>query len=99
VWKSFRVALKNVFKRFGKVYSNAVGMVLTVIIINMSFGLFTFMAGLIISVPISFLLYNSLGMVFAYEVQGMRYYVDIYNVVTPNKKEISDKLKDMKFIV
>jgi len=29
----------------------------------------------------------------------MRYYVDIYNVITPNKKEISDKLNDMKYII
>ena len=63
------------------------------------FGLFTCLVGLIVTVPASFLLYSSFGMVSAYESQGMRYYVDIYNVITPKKKERLDKLTDMKYIV
>ena len=63
VWKSLRYSIKSVFKRFGRVFSNAIGMVLV------------------------------------YDDQGMRYYVDIYNVVTPSKKEITDKLKEMKYII
>lgn len=99
VFKSLKVGLKMSFRHFGRVFSNAIGMVLTIFIINMSFGLFTFGVGLVVSVPISYLLYNVFGMVVVYEGQGMRYYVDIYNVITPKKKEISDKLKDMRFVV
>jgi len=99
VFKSLKVGIKNAFRRFGRVFSNAVGLVVTIIILNMFFGLFTFMVGLVLSVPISFLLYNAFGMVVVYEGQGMRYYVDIYNVVTPTKKEVSDKIKDMKYVI
>jgi len=45
------------------------------------------------------MLYCSFGMIVAFEGQGMRYYVDIYNVITPKKKETSDKLVEMKYIV
>ena len=57
------------------------------------------MSGLLISIPASFLLYSTFGMVVTYESQGMRYYVDVYNVITPQKRELTDKLSNMKYIV
>lgn len=99
IWKSLKVSLKTVFKKFGKIFGNAIGIVLSIVCVNVFFGLFSFMAGLLISIPISYLLCSVFGMVVVYEGQGMRYYTDIYNVVTPKKKEDSDKLKDMLYIV
>ena len=99
IFKSLKVSIKNVFKRFGKVFGNAIGIVLTIICLNVIIGLCSFMVGLIISIPISILLVNVFGMVVTYEGQGMRFYVDIYNVITPKKKEDNDKLKDMMYIV
>jgi hypothetical protein len=61
--------------------------------------MFTLLVGLLVSIPMSYLLYSSFGMVTAYECQGMRYYVDVYNVITPMKKEMKDKLEDLKFVV
>ncbi|MBE5735887.1 MAG: hypothetical protein E7356_00815 [Clostridiales bacterium] len=99
VFKSLRVALKMNFRRFGRVFSSSIAIVLGIVVLNMFLGLFTFFVGLILSIPVSFIMYNAFGMVCVYEGQGMRYYVDIYNVITPNKKEISDKLNDMKYII
>ena len=99
VWKSLKVSLKISFRRFGRVFSGAMGITLCLICINFFCGLFTFMVALIISVPATYLLLSVFGMVVAYEGQGMRYYVDVYNVVTPLKKERSDKLKEMKYII
>lgn len=99
VWKSFRFSLKMVFKKFGRVFGGAVGVVLTIFVLNVAFGLFTVFAGLIVSIPISFVFVAAFGMVVVYECQGMRYYVDIYNVITPKKKEAHDKFRDMKYIV
>lgn len=99
VFKSLRVSLKMNFRRFGRVFSGCIAIVLGLLVLNMFLGLFTFFVGLILAIPVSFIIYNAFGMVCVYEGQGMRYYVDIYNVITPNKKEISDKLNDMKFIV
>lgn len=99
VFKSLKVSIKNTFRNFARIFSSSIGVVLTIIIINVVFGLFTFMAGLLISVPASYLLYSTFGMVSTYENQGMRYYVDVCNVVTPKKRERTDKLADMKYIV
>ena len=99
VFKSLKVSIKNTFRNFSRVFSNAIGVVLTIVLINVIFGLFTFMAGLLISIPASFLLYSTFGMVVTYESQGMRYYVDVYNVITPQKRELTDKLNNMKYIV
>ena len=99
IFKSFKTAVKTVFKRFGRFFGAAVGVVLTIFVLNVFLGLFTFIVGFLVSIPISYMLYNVLGMVCIYEGQGMRYYVDVYNVITPNKKETADKLKDMKYLV
>ena len=99
IFKSLRTAIKTVFKRFGRYFGAAVGVVLTIFVLNVFLGLFTFIVGFIVSIPISYMLYNVLGMVCLYEGQGMRYYVDVYNVITPSKKETADKLKDMKYLV
>ncbi|MGN0961062.1 MAG: hypothetical protein ACI4PF_02545 [Christensenellales bacterium] len=99
IFKSLKMSIKIVFRRFGKVFGTAIGVVLTIICLNVILGLCSFMVGLLISIPISILLVNVFGMVVVYEGQGMRYYVDIYNVITPKKKEDSDKLKDMMHIV
>ena len=99
VFKALKVSVKNSFRIFPRVFSNAIGIVITLVLSNFVIGIFTFMAGLIITIPFSYLLISSFGMVVTFEAQGMRYYVDVYNVITPKKKEISDKLNSMKYIV
>lgn len=99
VFKSLKVSIKNAFRIFPKVFSNSIGIVITIILSNVLIGTFTFLVGLVLTIPASYLLYSIFGMVVVYEGQGMRYYVDVYNVITPKKKEVSDKLKSMKFIV
>lgn len=98
VFKGLKVSFKNAFKQFPRMFGNAIGVVLTILCVNV-LGLFTFFVGFIIIFPASYLFYSAFGMVATYENQGMRYYVDIYNVITPKKKEISDKLSEMKYIV
>lgn len=99
IMKSLKTSVKNMFRIFPKVFSNALGIVITIVLANVLIGTFTFMVGLILTIPASYLLYSIFGMVVTYEGQGMRYYIDVYNVITPKKKEISDKLKSMKYIV
>lgn len=99
VFKSLKVGFKNSFRLFNRVFGSAIGVVITIMAANLFFGIFTFATGLLISIPMSYLFYSVFGMVVVYESQGMRYYVDICNVTTPKKKEISDKFKDMKNII
>ncbi len=99
VWRSLGLGLKTSFRKFWKVFGTAVGVVMTIIALNMFLGLFTLGVGLFISIPLSFLLYSAFGMVATFEGQGRRYYVDVYNVMTPHKKEKSDKVTDMPYII
>lgn len=99
VWKSLGVGIKTSFRYFWKVYGTAVGMVLTIIALNVFLGIFTLGVGFLVSIPISFLLVSAFGMVVTFEGVGNRYYVDVYNVVTPQKKEKTDKFEDMRYIV
>ena len=99
IFKSLRYSIKILIRRFVKVFSGMVGVVLTIFLLNFILGVFTLGLGFVISIPISFALYNVYSMVSAYECQGMKYYVDIYNVITPKKKENADRLSDMRYIV
>ena len=99
VWRSLGVAIKTSFKHFGRVFGTSVGVVLTIIVLNLFLGLFTFGVGFLVSIPTSFLLYSAYGMVITFEGLGMRYYVDVYNVVAPLKKEKTDRFEDMRYIV
>ena len=99
ILKSLKVSVKNSFKNFKRVFPNAIGIAITIILINIILGPFTLMVGLLISIPTSYLIYSIFGMVTVYECQGMRYYVDVYNVITPKKKEIHDNIKSMKFFI
>lgn len=99
IFKSWKVSLKNVFRKFGRVFKNMFGFVLFVIFINVSAGVFTLTIGLSITIPASYIFYNAFGMTTVYECQGMRYYIDAWNVITPRKKEVSDRFSEMKYIV
>lgn len=99
IWKSLKTSIKNSFRIFPRVFAGAIGVVATLIITNFFIGLFTFMVGLLITVPFSYFLVSVFGMIITYEGQGMRYYVDVYNVITPKKKDASDKLNSMKYLV
>lgn len=99
IFKALKTSVKNTFRIFPKVFSGAILVVITIAVLNIVIGLCTFMVGLILTIPMSYLLFATFGMVTVYEGQGMRYYVDVYNVITPKKKENSDKLKSMKYIV
>lgn len=99
VWKSLGLGIKSTFRRFNKVFPSAIGVVLTLLVVNLFLGTYTLGVGLLVSIPISYLLSSSLGMVSFFEAQGMRYYVDVYNVITPQKREKTDKLEDMKYVI
>lgn len=99
VFRALGAAIKLSFRKFGRIFACAIGVVLVIYFVNVFFGLFTFFVGLLITIPASYLFYCVFGMVVLYDCQGMRYYVDVYNVISPAKKEKSDKLKQMKYIV
>ena len=94
-WESLKVTKFKLKKSF----ANGFYVLLTVFVVNVFAGLVTFGAALIITLPMSVLLIQALGMVLFYSNYGMRYYVDPYNVIVPNTREQTQPLCNMKYIV
>jgi len=68
-------------------------MLLVCFYINMSFGMFTLYVGLIVSIPLTSLLFTAIRLVDYYIVNGRSYYVDYDTVVSPReKRENADML-------
>lgn len=95
LWQSFGVTAYKTKKTF----ANAFYILLTVFVLNVFAGLVTFGAALIVTLPMSVLLVQAYGMVMFYSNYGMRYYVDAYNVIVPNKREQTQVLCRMRFVI
>ena len=83
IFKAFGFSVKCAFKHFGSVFSTFLFAWTLIIAVNMLVGLFTFGAGLILTVPLSLLFVNVLNMTVYYGKNGRRYYTDSATVVTP----------------
>lgn len=75
-------SVKKTFRNFGAVYSTFVISWTIIIALNVLVGLFTFGAGLLITIPVSMVFINILNMTVYYGKNGKRYYADS-TIVTP----------------
>lgn len=87
--------IKAVFRRFWKILSNALIIILIIFALNYLFGL----PAVFIIAPLSIMILNIFEMVAFYGSQGMRYYVDLDTIVSPKKLEESDSFKKVKNII
>lgn len=83
IFKAFGFSVKKCIRHMGSVFSTYLISWTLIIAVNMLVGLFTFGAGLILTVPLSVLFINLLNMTVYYGKNGKRYYVDATTVVTP----------------
>lgn len=72
-------------KRSGAVFSNALVLKLIVFGLNVAAGLFTFGAGLLLTLPASSLILSSYSFVNYFDSNELKYFVDAYTVVGPKK--------------
>ena len=99
VFSAFKDSLIVVKRRFGQTFGNAFALVLTAIFLNVFGGVFTYGVGLIITIPVTILMYSTFGMVAYYSTTGQRYYLDQYNVMAPKFVQYTDKIHNQKYIV
>lgn len=97
--KSLKGCFKVVRRRLLKTFSNSFAVVLTILFLNMFVGVFTFGAGLIITIPTSFLLICSFNMLTYYFCNGLKFYIDSTSVVAPIKVGYTEKFKKHKYII
>jgi len=98
VFKGLFIGFKAIKKKFFKVLSTSIMIVLILTILNLICAVFSFFAGIIFTLPISYVVICLYKIVAFYESNGMRYYVGD-TIRTPLKKGEQDKIKKLKYIV
>ena len=99
VWEGLGRGVKAVFRRFYHSFSTAIFTIFTIIILNVVAAVCTFGASIIVTIPLSALIILVYKVVMFYQSQGMRFYVDSEQVVTPKRLEETDGLGELKYII
>lgn len=98
VFKALKIGIKTVSKKFFKVLSTSIMIVLILTIVNLVVAVFSFFAGIIFTLPITYVTICLFKIVAFYECNGMRYYVGD-SIRTPLRKGEQDKINKLKYIV
>ena len=83
-------SLRHAFKNFGSLFSVFTVAWIILFVINFIIGLFTFMVGLLVTIPISMFLINLINMTSYYAKNGKSYYIDgaVYVPEPPKKASV-----------
>ena len=76
IFASFRNSVKFFFTNFTSIFSGYLVIWLMIIVVNVFVAIFTFLAGLIITVPVSMYLVSLYSMTVFYSKKGKSYYID-----------------------
>ena len=77
VWSN----LKTLKKNFARIYGTMVLYLLTVIAVNIFFGLFTLGVGLFVTIPLTFYFMTVLNSTLYYQNNNLRYYIDKNTII------------------
>ncbi|MDE7257406.1 MAG: hypothetical protein K2N50_05575, partial [Clostridia bacterium] len=84
--KAVAYAILRKGKHTGAVFSNSLVLKLIVFALNVAAGLFTFGAGLLLTLPASSLILSSYSFVNYFDANELKYFVDAYTVIGPKKE-------------
>ena len=90
---------KAYLKAFGKVFSVAVSIVIIVIAINVFAVMFTASVGVVLTLPLSLLCVYTFCMVAYFYTNGLKFYIDKNNIVSPRKIEDFESINVLKDII
>ncbi len=98
VLKSLKTGFNTIRKKYLKVLSSSFMLVFILLFGNILISVYSFFAGLIITLPITFVILALFKTIAYYECSGMRYYV-IDQIRSPRKKEEMDRINKLKYII
>lgn len=98
-FKALALNFRGVFKNFFRIFSNAITIVLTAIVVNLIFCVFTFGVSLIITLPLTAVVFVIFQMVSYFSSFGMRFYVYPDMFISPKRFEEQDRIKKIKYLV
>ncbi len=93
--ESFRLMIKN----FGAIFPRQLVMTLIYIGVNIAVCLFTASVGLLLTVPATAYFTNIMGQVAFFHINGLKFYIDENQIISPHKKEEWEHLETLKNIV
>lgn len=99
IFQGLRSGVRSYLKAFSKVFSVALSVVLIVIAINVFAVMFTASVGLMITLPFSLLFLYTFSMVAYFYTNGLRFYIDRNNIVSPRKIEDFESINVLKDII
>jgi hypothetical protein len=99
IFEGLKRSFKIVKRKFFKIFSDNIVLVLFVFVFDMFMIFFTVGAGLLITLPLTNVIFTIYSNVAYYECNGMRYYLDNNNICTPRKLEETDNFKKVKNII
>lgn len=85
---AFGKGLKSVMKNFWKILSVSIMILLTIILVNGFIALFTFLSGLLITIPATFVVLSIYYLVIHLNIQGERYYLGDNFIFNPVKYKV-----------
>ena len=88
-----------IHRRFWNIFATSIALMLTVLTVNLFVGIFTLSVGLLVTIPASYLLFVIFEMVSFYFARGIRFYIDSETIFEPKKADLTDKKKDIKYIM
>ncbi len=98
VFKSLKTGLKTVSKKYFRLLSSSIMLVFVLLVLNIFIVVYSFFAGLIITIPISIVVLDLFKTISYYECNGMRYYVGD-EIRSPLRKEELDKMNKLRYII
>ena len=90
---------KSVFKKFVKIDSNCLILVLCGVVVNFIAVAYTFGVGIILTLPTTALAFVCFQMVCYFMLNGMRFYVMPDVVISPKRLEEQDHITKLKYLV
>ena len=98
VFKSLKTGLKTVSKKYFRLLSSSIMLVFVLLVLNIFVVVYSFFAGLIITIPITIVILDLFKTISYYECNGMRYYVGD-EIRSPLRKEELDKMNKLRYII
>lgn len=98
-FKALKQNFKAVFRKFFNIYSNYIALILTAIVFNLIFCVFTLGVSLVITISLTAFVFVIFQMVSYFSSQGMRFYVYPDLFIVPKRFEEEDNIKKIKYLI
>ncbi len=99
VWDALRESTRASFKNFGKIFATYFILAICMVAITIAAISLTASVGLIISIPACVLFNSALSMVLYFNINGLKYYIDNGQIITPRKREEWENVYSLKYVI